>query len=395
MKLKTCSKIIFLFLLITNFYLLITPSPVSAEEGVFYIHQDHLNSATLVTDSQGTEVSRQTYYPYGITRNSQGSAITERAYTGQVSDVDQTDLYYYNARYYHPWLSIFTQADTVQGPNRYAYVGGNPLIFTDPTGHQSTYCDVRHNGAAMGSNPFLALYCMVVDPIINVDEEGRISLRERAPGEHLAMATLSEPYDWLYTFEAWSQGDFHILDFAGFLPVISGAAGRQFGNVVEAGGELVGKAIRYTSVDDLLPKVPDEVRKAWPKGKAVLEAEILGKIRKLDPGDLGEMRVSYDILDKFELGGVHSIDPRLYGQVYDLKAVESSVSYYGVRGKKSLSAIGKIDIDGQTLLVDVLIVPRGKKRDISRWIITHFNASEKGTASYDKIAKWFEEGASR
>ena len=138
MNLKTCSKIIFFFLLITLYQLLFT-SPASAEEGVFYIHQDHLNSTTLVTDSQGIEVSRQTYYPYGATRSQSpitNYPITEKQYTGQVSDMEQTSLYYYNARYYSPQFALFTRADTVEGPNRYAYVGRNPVMFIDPSGNK-------------------------------------------------------------------------------------------------------------------------------------------------------------------------------------------------------------------------------------------------------------------
>jgi RHS repeat-associated protein len=50
-------------------------------------------------------------------------------------------LYFYNARWYDPAVGGFIQADIivpegVQGPDRYAYVGNNPLKNTDPSGHQ-------------------------------------------------------------------------------------------------------------------------------------------------------------------------------------------------------------------------------------------------------------------
>ena len=79
MKKNTCLKITIFLLLITNFYLLMIPFKAHAEEEVSYIHQDHLGSTTLVTDSQGSEVSRQVYYPYGRTRNSQ-LPVTEKQY---------------------------------------------------------------------------------------------------------------------------------------------------------------------------------------------------------------------------------------------------------------------------------------------------------------------------
>ena len=50
-------------------------------------------------------------------------------------------LYFYNSRYYDPVLGRFISPDTIvpepgnpQALNRYAYVGNNPLRFSDPTG---------------------------------------------------------------------------------------------------------------------------------------------------------------------------------------------------------------------------------------------------------------------
>jgi hypothetical protein len=51
---------------------------------------------------------------------------------------------FYNARYYSPYLNRFVSADTFvpepgkpQALNRYMYTLGNPLKYTDPTGHFS------------------------------------------------------------------------------------------------------------------------------------------------------------------------------------------------------------------------------------------------------------------
>ena len=49
---------------------------------------------------------------------------------------------YYNARYYDPDLGRFLQADTyLDGMNRYAYCGNNPIRYNDPTGHKMTWID--------------------------------------------------------------------------------------------------------------------------------------------------------------------------------------------------------------------------------------------------------------
>ncbi|MCB1156583.1 MAG: RHS repeat-associated core domain-containing protein, partial [Leptospiraceae bacterium] len=53
----------------------------------------------------------------------------------------ETGLYYYKSRYYDPAIGRFIQPDTVINPestfgmNLYMYVEGNPVMYTDPTGH--------------------------------------------------------------------------------------------------------------------------------------------------------------------------------------------------------------------------------------------------------------------
>ncbi|MBM3282902.1 RHS repeat-associated core domain-containing protein [Candidatus Gottesmanbacteria bacterium] len=118
-----------------------------------FIHSDHLSSSTLFTDSQGNPSASSgqgktnsllTYYPYGEERqgwdlpiaNSQQSTPTNHLYTDQIKD-PETDLYYYNARYYDPTIGLFISADTAGDKlNKYAYANNNPLIYSDPTGHQ-------------------------------------------------------------------------------------------------------------------------------------------------------------------------------------------------------------------------------------------------------------------
>ncbi|MFH1896598.1 MAG: RHS repeat-associated core domain-containing protein [bacterium] len=116
---------------------------VYASETLTFVHQDHLSSTTLATNEQGEVVSRQVYYPYGSTRNTQGVLPTERAYTSQVSDTDTTGLYYYNARYYNPATALFTQADSVVvEQNKYNYAYSNPVFYLDPSGNKNlSYTD--------------------------------------------------------------------------------------------------------------------------------------------------------------------------------------------------------------------------------------------------------------
>jgi RHS repeat-associated protein len=85
---------------------------------------------------------------YGTTRGSSGTLPTDRTFTGQKQD--STGLMYLNARYYDSALGQFLSPDTVVPDagvvldyNRYMYVRGNPLKYTDPTGH----CAVLEDGS--------------------------------------------------------------------------------------------------------------------------------------------------------------------------------------------------------------------------------------------------------
>ncbi|MCL4872238.1 MAG: RHS repeat-associated core domain-containing protein [Anaerolineae bacterium] len=97
-----------------------------------------------MNNSSGRSVSDTTtrYLPYGERRTTPTTTLTERGYTGHHENRD-IGLTYMNARYYIPGLGRFLTADTLvpapanpQSHNRYTYVLGNSLRYTDPTGHE-------------------------------------------------------------------------------------------------------------------------------------------------------------------------------------------------------------------------------------------------------------------
>ena len=123
----------------------------------FYVTGDHIGSTATATVIDASDVDNpvdQYYYPYGEPRTT-WAISTDRAYTGQTSDHDQTGFYHYNARYYDPEIHRFISADTIipnpanpQTLNRYPYVGNNPVRYTDPSGHCASRSWALENLAA-------------------------------------------------------------------------------------------------------------------------------------------------------------------------------------------------------------------------------------------------------
>jgi|GEM_PF-1892942 len=144
----------------------------------YYLLGDHLGGTNVTANgTNGAELGRVLYRPWGETRLSSGSTPTTWRFTGQREDAT-IGLYFYNARYLDPQLGRFISADSVvQGNarepgvvlplvvsyanprvlaqmndfqrgvgqafaafdpqllNRYAYARNNPLAYRDDSGH--------------------------------------------------------------------------------------------------------------------------------------------------------------------------------------------------------------------------------------------------------------------
>jgi RHS repeat-associated protein len=98
--------------------------------------RDGLGSILGLADGTGSILTQYQYDPYGNTTTSGAASPNALQYAGREND--GTGLYYCRARYYSPALGTFVSIDPIGlagGLNDYAYVGGNPIQFSDPTGY--------------------------------------------------------------------------------------------------------------------------------------------------------------------------------------------------------------------------------------------------------------------
>lgn len=114
--------------------------------GKFYFLSDAQNSTRALVDAaNGSVISRFSYDAFGRLTTPPTAAATRYLYAGQQMD-RQAGLYSMRARSYDPMTGRFLTRDTwahnLQNPfelNRYLYVAGNPVNWTDPSGHQGFF----------------------------------------------------------------------------------------------------------------------------------------------------------------------------------------------------------------------------------------------------------------
>ena len=105
--------------------------------GRSYFLTDALSSTIALTDTNGAIQQRYSYDPYGKVKLSNPASTLTNPYQYTGRENDGTGLNFYRARYYSPTLHRFISEDPIQlvgGPNGYAYVGGNPILLSDPSG---------------------------------------------------------------------------------------------------------------------------------------------------------------------------------------------------------------------------------------------------------------------
>ena len=164
-----------------------------------FYYQDHLGSNVLVLNENNEVVEETLYSDFGKVREhdiASGEESSKYKYTGK--EMDNSELYYYGARFYNPEIGRFISADSVAGEitntqtlNRYVYVTNNPMKYVDPTGNfeeeptDKTAVDLSEQNAKAQNQAFL-------DSIGDVKFEQEPSVSDLG-----AWGLVVQPADWL------------------------------------------------------------------------------------------------------------------------------------------------------------------------------------------------------
>ncbi|MBB6371141.1 T6SS effector amidase Tae4 family protein [Chryseobacterium shigense] len=134
------------------------PAPTG---GIYYLHGDHLGTATYVTNEYAEPTQFFLNLPFGETMvEQQEPTAYVNPYKFNAKELDsETSLYYYGARYYNPRISI--------------WYGVDPLAVYNPVMETEFYGDGQHNGGVYfwgNLNPYIYTY---QNPIRYIDPNGK------------------------------------------------------------------------------------------------------------------------------------------------------------------------------------------------------------------------------
>jgi RHS repeat-associated protein len=204
----------------------------SATNGtVYWLHGDHLGSASAATNSSGVRVNEMRFKPFGEVRT--GTMSTDLTWTGQRVETSGYvgSLMDFSARFYSPAIGRFISADSIvpnlarpQSLNRFSYVENRPLNLVDSSGHFAVI-------------PFL-LFAAVGALLLtsDVSRPGPMSEGDRAAsqlgisiiaGDVNDVVTIATGYDYI-SDEAvpYGSGEWWATAAVAVLPLASGSAVR-------------------------------------------------------------------------------------------------------------------------------------------------------------------------
>ena len=100
------------------------------DSSINYYHSDRIQSNRLVTDPSGSVEKEFKSLPFW--QKVSNSGVKYAFATGK--ELDESELYYFGARYHDSNLGRFTSVDPVPSEPSYQYVRNNPMNMIDPSG---------------------------------------------------------------------------------------------------------------------------------------------------------------------------------------------------------------------------------------------------------------------
>lgn len=140
-----------------NVYGLNLLSRDNAGDRAYYLYNGHADVTALISDT-GNILATYYYDAFGniLEKNEDSGVNNPYRYVGYQYDTE-TDLYYLNTRYYDSKTARFLSEDTYAGNtidplslNLYTYCQNEPIMYIDPTGHNTLPATVDINGFNFG-----------------------------------------------------------------------------------------------------------------------------------------------------------------------------------------------------------------------------------------------------
>ena len=323
----------------TNTYLYgVSRIAQESTNGMQYFLTDALGSVRQLVDANGSVILAKDYEPYGEVLNSTGEGASSYGFTGEMQDA--SGLVYLRARYYASSQGRFISKDTWQGEytrpaslNQWNYAYSNPLRYIDLNGQ----CPTPPSG--MGQTICMALFIEpsrieIIPGVIEVHGDNRTFSSNSNP-------TASRGYIWL-----------KIKD-----PDSCGFQMNPSGYIIPPGGDLVG--IWYTAPSqrnnwtvkssatgsitlsfDLVISGILDLTDAAPhiNGTITFTPNIIGGVDYYFTRDGFPWAEAYYHDGN---GGVQTIfqDPAVFGNPYDLFAIEPNISWQRQGTFEALSRI--------------------------------------------------------
>src|SRR3989344_9585860 len=123
---------------------------------IIYFSSDNVGSTSIQTDNLGNIKTKSNYLPFGKELSFSSIGIEKYGFTSKEYDYE-SNLNYFNARYYNPSNGKFISNDPIYKVNEggYQYVRNNPLTITDPSGQQAA---ADASAVAINNIPPLSLF---------------------------------------------------------------------------------------------------------------------------------------------------------------------------------------------------------------------------------------------